>query len=112
MAYTFDLDVYDHLSEFVYKADYSRDNTLTDYDDEKSLDERVFDFILPKTFYFHYDFGEDWYFAITIMSNMEEVELYRSSYRELKSKGKFVEYPDDEEDVEWSFVHDSKENRK
>ena len=56
------------------------------------MDERVFDSPLPKTFYFHYDFAKDWYFAINIMSSMEEVDLLKSSYKELKSKGEFVEY--------------------
>ena len=92
MIHTFDLDTFSHLYEFVYKAAYVRNNALTDCGDETTMDERVFDSPLPKTFYFHYDFAKDWYFAINIMSSMEEVDLHKSSYKELKSKGEFVEY--------------------
>lgn len=91
IVYTFDLDTFSHSYEFVYKASYLRNNALTDYEDETTMDERVFDFILPKTFFFHYDFGADWYFAINIMSGVEDVDLHKFPYMELKSKGEFVE---------------------
>ena len=54
---------------------------------------------LPKTFYFHYDYGADLLFVINIMSAPYKDEITAEDGIDLiKSVGGFQEYPDYDED--------------
>ncbi len=89
----FDFDDTAHLYEFILGTS-RHSERLRMEDCGITLESLGF---LPKKFFLHFDFGDDWYFSITIMqgnvSLPEGIEC-----KLLTSKGKISQYPDWDED--------------
>ena len=62
IGYTFNLDYFSHMYEFVL----GKPGRFTECVSMQEFDHNMFEFSIPKTIYFHYDFGRDLYFVITI----------------------------------------------
>ena len=82
IGYTFDLDYFSHMYEFVL----GKPGRFTECVSMQEFDHNMFEFSIPKTIYFHYDFGRDLYFAITFMSGGYTGEI-NGTYKELKAVG-------------------------
>jgi len=106
----FDFD-YEHLYEFSTSGRlYDDDNYVFDpegeYEDEdedvKSTDARLDELALEKgsKFLFHYDFGDDWVFCITVMKTEEVApedipeDMEPCDALIVNSKGEIQQYPD------------------
>lgn len=102
------LKAFDFIDEHLYEfcmdnRKYSEDSYQSDpMDGEPSTDITLDELGLGKgqKFSLHYDFGDDWMFAITVSKISEAEEHFEP--RIVKSKGYIQQYPDiDEED--WDY---------
>lgn len=95
---------WEHMYEFTLTGKlYRDDNFVCDGEGEFSTDQTVINQLglwKGSKFWFHYDFGDDWVFVISVQK-VEETDLYEKPLF-IRGKGSVEQYPEWEEYQEWN----------